>query len=95
MCENNLESFISKLMETECAICLEHLKTEEFVETSCGHFFHTKCINIWRKKSTSCPLCRNTTYELTYKYTYNGKEINNQNCWVSFINDLYKFFYKE
>jgi hypothetical protein len=49
----------------ECAICLAHLRrTRSSRELSCGHVFHSKCIDKWKKASanasadSTCPLCR-------------------------------------
>mmetsp|Transcript_8008 Transcript_8008/g.12106 ORF Transcript_8008/g.12106 Transcript_8008/m.12106 type:complete len:364 (-) Transcript_8008:118-1209(-) len=43
----------------ECAICLEDLQVgDRGVVLSCGHCFHTKCINSWAKRKAECPTCR-------------------------------------
>ena len=46
--------------ESDCPICLEQLKTNEYYrELSCKHVFHKKCIDRWFKKDHSdCPMCR-------------------------------------
>ena len=31
---------------------------EEISKLGCGHKFHKKCINLWKKKNGKCPLCR-------------------------------------
>jgi len=48
--------------ETECPICLENLKTNEYQRTlDCKHCFHKKCIDRWFKKDNDCcPMCRAT-----------------------------------
>ena len=48
----------------DCSICLEPLLVEEDERTSnvcilgCKHMYHTKCINEWRERQRTCPLCR-------------------------------------
>jgi hypothetical protein len=37
-----------------CAICTEVFEHGE----ACGHFFHRACVDVWRKSSVSCPLCK-------------------------------------
>ena len=41
-------------IDTTCPICYE---TAEF-QLSCGHIFHKNCIKKWKKKSETCPMCR-------------------------------------
>ena len=41
----------------ECAICLGNL--QEGTQTlPCNHSFHCECISQWKKKSSTCPMCR-------------------------------------
>ena len=48
-----------ELLLNECSICLENYEVGESISIlSCGHFFHTKCLNEWFKKKEVCPLCR-------------------------------------
>lgn len=44
-----------------CSICLNDCnpnKLRKVTSVSCGHHFHTKCINSWLAKNLHCPLCR-------------------------------------
>lgn len=43
-----------------CAICLDDItrKNKKNELLVCGHLFHISCINKWRRKSNTCPLCR-------------------------------------
>ncbi|XP_055932869.1 E3 ubiquitin-protein ligase AMFR-like [Argiope bruennichi] len=43
----------------ECVICTQPLFHE--VTTTCGHTFHTSCLERWMLEDVTCPLCR---YEL-------------------------------
>jgi Ring finger domain len=43
----------------DCPICLcEMITTKDIFTTPCNHKFHINCINMWKKKSTKCPMCR-------------------------------------
>ena len=47
-----------------CSICLNNLDEEQaYTLEACNHQFHTKCIINWFRNSSSCPCCRNNTYE--------------------------------
>ena len=43
---------------TNCAICLGDIQTGS--QTSCGHTYHTDCIQKWLVQNDNCPLCRQT-----------------------------------
>uniref|UniRef100_A0A905AVZ5 RING-type domain-containing protein n=1 Tax=Glossina morsitans morsitans TaxID=37546 RepID=A0A905AVZ5_GLOMM len=45
-----------------CSLCYENFtgKDEVFV-ISCGHLFHSQCIQVWKLKYKSCPNCRKST----------------------------------
>ena len=69
LCNNNIE-LLNNLHGNElingdnCAICLE--KMEKGIMTSCKHYFHYGCINIYifnilhqnSKLDIRCPICR-------------------------------------
>ncbi|KAK4279482.1 hypothetical protein QN277_011258 [Acacia crassicarpa] len=43
-----------------CSICLGDFTESEWLRElpDCRHLFHQKCIDIWLRMNTSCPLCR-------------------------------------
>ena len=46
--------------QANCSICTEAM-TENLSTTSCGHLFHTNCLQTWMNQSTNqsrCPICR-------------------------------------
>ena len=44
--------------DTECPICLEHIKNDELLIKSCGHKFHKKCITVCMlHRYNKCPVC--------------------------------------
>ena len=41
-----------------CAICLANCEVgNDIYTTSCNHTYHTKCLNSWYKRKTTCPQC--------------------------------------
>ena len=47
------------LDDKECIICLESFKKNDKLSiiNKCGHYYHTKCLNLWFQRKESCPLC--------------------------------------
>ena len=41
----------------QCCVCIEDIKTDLHT-TYCGHRFHTRCLNNWKEKNKTCPICR-------------------------------------
>jgi len=50
--ENILEQ---DFKEGECVICMENMAE---IVLSCTHSFCSSCLEGWKKKSSTCPLCR-------------------------------------
>jgi len=49
----------SKLLGSECPICLKKYELEDqFIQLKCGHCFHDSCLLPWLEKTCSCPMCR-------------------------------------
>lgn len=45
----------------ECMICLDLIKSDvinDFIVLKCLHQYHQECLEKWRYKSNSCPLCK-------------------------------------
>jgi hypothetical protein len=49
-----------RIERPECPICYEEFrKLGDFVELTCGHFYHRECLDQWRGMGkTTCPICR-------------------------------------
>lgn len=44
--------------DTRCSICMEHVRIRtRCTLRSCGHVFHTTCIQIWLVVRNTCPNC--------------------------------------
>ena len=41
----------------QCCVCIEEIK-HDLHTTHCGHRFHTKCLDTWKQKNKTCPMCR-------------------------------------
>ena len=53
-----IPSKMNYLTKDDCSICLEKIKVAEQIKTlSCGHDFHTDCIDLSLKSSKKCPCC--------------------------------------
>lgn len=63
------------IYDQKCTACLEYLNlNEEFFKNTCGHFYHTNCINDYVNKGNSrCPKC-----EMRIKIPKNKNEIKNE-----------------
>lgn len=48
---------IQNMQPIECSICLEDVQDNK-VFLACKHIFHMACLEPWREKSDSCPVCR-------------------------------------
>lgn len=51
------------MLDDECSICFEKIKKrQKFRALPCSevkqHCFHTKCIDPWLQRNTTCPVCR-------------------------------------
>jgi len=46
------------MTEKVCGICFDSLATGGTMATSCGHDYHTACIQPWLAIKNTCPTCR-------------------------------------
>jgi hypothetical protein len=58
-----------------CSICMDDISCQDVVNVSCGHLFHSKCIQSWEKTSRSqhCPLCRTLYVSVKSEHVENFK----------------------
>lgn len=55
-----IERLKGKFFTKECIICQESMKKSGLgrtVKLSCGHSFHSICLNKWISTKPNCPLC--------------------------------------
>jgi Ring finger domain len=49
----------SKHSGESCSICFFHMNSRNSSTLpNCNHIFHKKCIDRWKKKNNTCPICR-------------------------------------
>ncbi|KAI3499771.1 hypothetical protein L1887_35581 [Cichorium endivia] len=58
----------------ECVICICDFSTGERVKIlpKCNHGFHTRCIDKWLSKHSSCPTCRHSLLDTCQKIVTGG-----------------------
>lgn len=44
--------------KSDCAICLDVIKKDDFHVTKCGHYYHYQCLKQAHEHKKECPLCR-------------------------------------
>lgn len=42
----------------DCIICFYPMDIKPTTKTNCGHKFHTECLEKWKSKKNTCPICR-------------------------------------
>lgn len=47
----------------ECPICYDYINATTKKVMSCGHEFHTKCVNKWLERCPTCPMCRAPAFD--------------------------------
>lgn len=55
-----------------CPICLELYLPEDIVRkiAKCEHCFHAHCIELWLRKSITCPVCRTALPDVESWYSF-------------------------
>ncbi len=41
-----------------CPVCMLIMNQENSRRLDCGHTFHTRCLERWRRRAYTCPMCR-------------------------------------
>lgn len=53
---------------TQCSVCLSHNMNQTNSRTlECGHTFHKNCLERWKLRSHTCPMCRTPFDQPKYK----------------------------
>ena len=50
--------FHRRAPESDCPVCYETIESKCCVTTKCGHSFHKKCLDEWKNRANTCPMCR-------------------------------------
>jgi len=51
-----------RLVEDCCAVCFGEMNAASARLTPCGHAFHGKCLMLWLRHHSRCPMCRSFVY---------------------------------
>ena len=54
---NIFSNIYDKSDENKCSICLEDNNNNKIL-LDCGHIYHALCIQKWKLRNNSCPICR-------------------------------------
>ncbi|XP_076891009.1 E3 ubiquitin-protein ligase ATL59-like [Bidens hawaiensis] len=54
------DPFFSCVKDAQCIVCLSEYHADDTLRIlpSCGHYFHSSCIDIWLQQHCTCPVCR-------------------------------------
>ena len=57
--ESNSRTYVFGTTFRTCAICLDEYQIGDTLRVldSCGHCFHSHCIENWTRRRSSCPIC--------------------------------------
>lgn len=53
----------------QCSICMTNMLPRSTRELECGHSFHVRCIDRWKRSSRTCPMCREPFDQPIYNIT--------------------------
>ena len=51
-------------LEIECPICLQVMLHDPYIVSCCGHHFCYYCITQTKRRDSSCPYCKSTSYDM-------------------------------
>lgn len=74
-----------------CSICLELLDNGVVSRLKCKHEFHEKCKNDWLKVQNTCPICRNSIYDVENQNIQLISSENNNNNYIYDIAIIFIF----
>lgn len=41
-----------------CPVCMSAMSEGSYRTLDCGHVFHARCLDRWKRRSSTCPMCR-------------------------------------
>jgi hypothetical protein len=54
-------------IQEQCSICWTSMNETNSRKLDCGHTFHTRCIDRWKRRNSTCPMCRAPFDQPMYK----------------------------
>lgn len=77
----------------QCAVCFSSMNDTTSRTLDCGHMFHTRCIDRWKRRSHTCPMCRAPfdlpMYRVKITIEPDGRVIENVTSNISNITDFF------
>jgi hypothetical protein len=55
------------VVSPQCPVCLSDMSMSASRTLECGHTFHTRCLDRWKRTSRTCPMCRVPFDQPAYK----------------------------
>lgn len=72
----------------KCTICYERIKDNSIkLDCQCNYYYHKTCIEKWKNRSNTCPLCRKSIDKRKNNITNN---ISNN---ITFMNPITEIYY--
>ena len=59
-----------------CPVCLTAMSDGTSRRLDCGHTFHTRCLERWKRTSTTCPMCRTPFDEPQYRVSISVQHLS-------------------
>ena len=77
-----------------CPVCMMAMTESNSRRLDCGHTFHTRCLERWKLRSSTCPMCRTPFDQPMYKVkiTIEPSNIIDHEFITSNIQNIVDFF---
>lgn len=62
-----------------CSVCMEDIYTSSSRTLECTHTFHDRCLERWKTRARTCPVCRAPFDQPTFRVSINIQCIQNGN----------------
>lgn len=69
----------------QCPVCFGDMSMSNTRTLECGHAFHTRCLDRWKRTSRTCPMCRTPFDQPMYKVRISVQRVNDSH----FITESY------
>lgn len=67
MCHQGNKCHLHKENGEQCSVCLLQMNPQNSRRLDCSHTFHTNCLERWKRRSHTCPMCRAPFDQPRYK----------------------------
>jgi len=65
--ESHTTCSLHAVQSPQCPVCLGDMSVQTTRTLECGHAFHTRCLERWKRTSRTCPMCRTPFDQPQYK----------------------------